>query len=132
MPDDMPGPEGLTPRAETRGDQRQRMLKGGAILGDDGSERATCLIRNLSATGARLEVQNGAPVPDRFVLAMPEGHRRPVQTAWSSGPHCGVKFRDLDPDLDRGGPAARMLARIEAIEDQLADLRDDMILHLKD
>jgi hypothetical protein len=51
-----------------RGSPRQRVLKGGKIVFAGGSFSVDCTIRNLSETGARLQIPTTGPIPDRFHL----------------------------------------------------------------
>src|SRR3974390_687717 len=47
--------------------QRLRALKGGSILFYNGAA-FDCTVRNLSETGARIEVENPVGIPDKFKL----------------------------------------------------------------
>jgi hypothetical protein len=71
---------------------RQRTLKGGSIIfglvpGID------CVIRNMSATGACLEIKNPIGIPDDFTLLVrPEIIKRKCQVAWRDANKIGVHF----------------------------------------
>ena len=73
---------------------RLRTLKGGSIRfrGDAGID---CVIRNMSATGALLEVENPVGIPDKFTLvSMPENMKRRCQVVWRKSKRIGVRFVD--------------------------------------
>ena len=70
---------------------RHRTFKGGSITFDRGV--VDCIIRNLSETGALLEVLNPAGIPDRFNLIIkPETIRRSCEVAWRTERNIDVKF----------------------------------------
>lgn len=77
---------------EKRQTPRLRTLKGGLItfgvaVGVD------CIIRNMSETGAALEVQSQTGIPDDFTLLIkPELIKRKCQVAWRDGKRIGVHF----------------------------------------
>jgi PilZ domain-containing protein len=70
---------------------RHRTFKGGTISFDRGI--VECTIRNLSETGALLEVGNSIGIPDQFILIIkPETLRRSCEVAWRSEKNIDVKF----------------------------------------
>jgi hypothetical protein len=57
-----------------------------------GRARRACVIRNLSDTGARLEVNTVVGIPNSFDLLV-EGHRRqPCRVVWRALKEIGVQF----------------------------------------
>ncbi len=71
---------------------RLRTLKGGSILFAPDSA-IDCVIRNMSETGAALEVENDYGIPDKFTLLIkPERIKRNCDVAWRSGKKIGVRF----------------------------------------
>jgi PilZ domain len=78
--------------SEKRGSPRLRTLKGGSIVfglaaGID------CVIRNLSDTGAALEVESPVAIPDEFTLLIkPEIIKRKCRVVWRSAKRIGVRF----------------------------------------
>ena len=77
--------------AETRRAPRHRVLKAGTI--GFGGGAIDCVVRNLSTTGAALEVANQAGIPDRFVLVVPgDGLHRPCHIVWRKERRIGVAF----------------------------------------
>ena len=78
--------------AEHRSQPRQRTFKGGSISFDV-APAMDCVIRNLSATGACLELSNAVAVPNHFTLLIkPEILRRSCEVAWRSAARIGVRF----------------------------------------
>lgn len=71
---------------------RQRTLKGGKIVLNDGFSTIDCTVRNLSATGAKLEVASIIGIPPQFRLAMNDGRDFSCETAWRTESAIGVKF----------------------------------------
>jgi hypothetical protein len=77
---------------EYRGSQRQRTFKGGSISFAS-APSVDCIIRNLSETGARIELERPVDVPDKFTLLIkPEILKRSCEVAWRSGVLIGVRF----------------------------------------
>ena len=78
---------------EHRTDKRQRTFKGGAIS-LVGSAARECIIRNLSDTGACLELSETTGIPDSFQLIIrPEIITRSCEVAWRSVQRIGVRFK---------------------------------------
>ena len=77
--------------AETRIAPRRRTLKAGTIeFGGDGID---CTVRNLSDSGAALEVVTPLFIPDRFTLLVPSEHlKRPCHIVWRKEKRIGVTF----------------------------------------
>ena len=70
---------------------RQRTFKGGRISLPIGT--VDCLIRNMSPTGALLELKEVGLVPDDFSLIIkPENTRRQCRVVRREGLRLGVKF----------------------------------------
>ena len=77
---------------ERRKELRHRTLKGGSIAFDRGGG-CDCTIRNLSETGALLEVENLTGFPEGFTLFIrPENLKRSCAVAWRRGNRLGVLF----------------------------------------
>jgi PilZ domain len=77
---------------ETRIAPRYRLSKAAQI--DYGGDKTPCTIRDLSVTGAALEVSDlSARVPDAFTLVVPEDKLKlPCRVVWRSGYRLGVAF----------------------------------------
>ena len=78
---------------ERRSDKRHRVLKSGTIAVDR-TGAIDCLLRNVSATGACLEVESPVWIPDTFMLVIDkDGLKRACRVAWRSAKRIGVKFQ---------------------------------------
>ena len=77
---------------EARRSPRHRVLKSGKIIYGGGSFVVDCTIRNLSATGARLQVPTSVAIPDRFEFAEAGAAKRPVTVVWRKGDLMGIRF----------------------------------------
>lgn len=72
---------------------RLRTYKGGSILIGI-LPPVECLVRNLSETGACLEVQGHIRPPEIFTLLIrPELRRRTCEVVWRDLPRVGVHFK---------------------------------------
>ena len=70
---------------------RRRVLKVGSIAFGGGA--IDCTVRNLSDTGAALEVVTPLFIPDRFTLIIPTDQlKRPCHVAWRKDRRIGVVF----------------------------------------
>jgi hypothetical protein len=77
---------------EHRKEPRQRTFKGGTISFDRAAG-IDCIVRNISKTGACLEIQSPLGIPDKFTLVIkPEYLRRSCEIAWRSADRIGVRF----------------------------------------
>lgn len=77
---------------EHRVSPRQRTLKGGRIVINDGFSTFQCTIRNISETGARLKVASIIGIPDSFQLAMDDGRKFTCAVVWRTAEEIGVTF----------------------------------------
>jgi hypothetical protein len=58
-----------------------------------GDRAINCLVRNLSSTGAAMEVPNQPGIPERFVLAIPgDGLSLSCRIVWRKDHRIGVAF----------------------------------------
>jgi hypothetical protein len=70
---------------------RRRVLKAGSIQFGGGA--IDCTIRNVSETGAALEVVTPLFIPDRFTLAVQTDQlKRPCRIVWRKERRIGVTF----------------------------------------
>jgi hypothetical protein len=70
---------------------RRRVLKAGSIQFGGGS--IDCTVRNVSETGAALEVVTPLFIPDRFTLAVQVDQlKRPCRIVWRKQRRIGVTF----------------------------------------
>ena len=70
---------------------RRRVLKAGIINFGGGS--INCTVRNISDTGAALEVLNPLYIPDRFkLIVQTDNLNRPCHIVWRKERRIGVTF----------------------------------------
>jgi hypothetical protein len=70
---------------------RRRVLKAGSI--SFGGGVIDCTVRNISETGAALEVVTPLSIPDKFTLIVqPDGLSRSCRVVWRKQRRIGVTF----------------------------------------
>lgn len=102
--------------------QRRKVLKSGLASFNAGHSTASCLIRDLSETGAKLVFADLSYVPHSFVLVVEmDGYRIKCERLWRSEQTCGVRF--VGEKIPFGSPRSQAL---KSSEDSLSDriLRD--------
>ena len=78
--------------SDHRGSQRLRTYKGGSIIFGVAAA-IDCIIRNMSETGAALEVESPVGIPDEFgLLIKPEYIKRNCRVVWRAASRIGVQF----------------------------------------
>jgi hypothetical protein len=76
---------------EHRTARRQRVLKGGIMAFNGGG--ISCVVRNLSATGAALEVTSPLGIPDTFKLMVEKDQTaHQCRVVWRTERRIGVTF----------------------------------------
>jgi hypothetical protein len=74
-----------------RASPRKRVLKAGTI--EFGGGAITCMVRNMSDTGAMLDVVTPVGIPDHFTLVLRANkHRMPCRVVWRKEKRIGVVF----------------------------------------
>jgi PilZ domain len=77
--------------SENRKNVRLRTLKAGVIAFDQGT--ISCVVRNISVSGACLEVASPMGIPDSFTLLMESDHiKRQCHVAWMKDKRIGIHF----------------------------------------
>ena len=72
---------------------RHRVFKFGSI-GFNRAAGIDCRVRNLSSSGACLEVASQVGIPDDFMLVIAHDHmRQPCHVVWRDANRMGVEFR---------------------------------------
>jgi hypothetical protein len=81
--------------SENRRNPRNRTLKGASICFDGGA--IDCTVRNVSETGAALDVASPLGIPEEFVLVVPaDGVRRRCRVVWRKEKRIGIAFDPAD------------------------------------
>ena len=76
---------------ELRVAPRRRTLKAGTIEFSGGG--IDCTVRNISETGAALEVVSPLFIPDHFTLFVPSDQfKRPCHIVWRKEKRIGIEF----------------------------------------
>ena len=76
---------------ESRRQARQRVLKAGTI--EFSGDAIPCTVRNISETGAALEINSPLWFPDRFTLSITSDRlSRPCHIVWRREKRIGVAF----------------------------------------
>jgi hypothetical protein len=72
---------------------RRRVLKAGVVATNNRHLTASCTVRDISETGARLRVDSSLSVPDTFELIIEiDGLEANCQVVWRSANEVGAKF----------------------------------------
>jgi hypothetical protein len=108
---------------DKRAAPRMRSFLKGRVIFNGGASSLDCLIRDISATGARLELSGSITLPERFDLYLP--HRDEtckVQVQWRRDDHIGIAFIAANQATS---PAASpdLQLRVQQLETEVALLR---------
>jgi hypothetical protein len=79
---------------DKRAAPRERVFKAGQV--SCGCERADCTVRNLSVTGAMIEIRTSDIIPHEIILdILSRGARIPCHVVWRHYRRLGVAFDSL-------------------------------------
>ena len=79
--------------SEQRQSPRRRTYLGGCATVERPASTDECLVRDLSSGGARIVFSGSTPIPDAFVLTIPNtGDTRAVRIVWRDGLQAGVAY----------------------------------------
>lgn len=120
---------------ENRIEVRERSFISAHIVYDSGNATVDCIIREISASGMRLEVNDSQSIPTEFDLHVPRrGSLYRVRVAWRDPVMIGVEITNNDPKSPRPktSPDAQRLERENSmlrarLDDALARLRNGEI-----
>lgn len=80
---------------ENRNVRRRRVYKAAMIESPGGA--FSCVVRDLSDTGAHLEVPSQIGIPHEFTLSIPTAElRRECRTVWRSARRIGIAFASAE------------------------------------
>ncbi|HVZ52251.1 MAG TPA: PilZ domain-containing protein [Pseudolabrys sp.] len=73
---------------------RRRPIRYVAWATSDSGERQSCLLSDMSETGARIDVENAGQVPEQFMLLLSANGaaRRACRVVWRTSNQIGVRF----------------------------------------
>ena len=78
---------------ELRSNTRKRCFLGARIQFNNRRSTFDCLVRDISAVGARLELATLETMPDEFDLVIPQHDRQyRAKVVWRRNSTCGVRF----------------------------------------
>ena len=95
----VPPPNVYQPEASAPGDSldekrlapRKRLLKGAFVVLSDRAPKLECTVKNLSDTGALLQLSTTFGIPANFDLIL-ETHRHHCHVVWRTDTKIGVRF----------------------------------------
>jgi PilZ domain len=104
-------------RADRRTKQRNPTFKFGVMT--FGPDRRLCVVKNISPTGAMIELENTLEIPDEFTLAIEaDSFTHVCRVAWKASKQIAVNFdssrRDLDVDRTDRRQAPRRIVNAAA------------------
>ena len=99
--------------AEVRRDERVRAFLRARIIFNGGNSSVECIIKNFSASGAKIELSDAVAVPSEFDLDVPQKHRLyRARLMWRDPEALGVQFIETVAATDSGTLEAS-LARLD-------------------
>jgi|SRR5580698_1924387 hypothetical protein len=105
-------PESIPP-VERRKEYRRRVLLSGLIFVSKTHCTFNCLIRNISESGARIDIQAESPLPERFsLIAIKNCVAYEVQIVRRRGPEVGLKILRRIPLMEASSSEALQLRRL--------------------
>ena len=79
--------------SDARMSPRRRVLKAGIAATNDRHITVACVVRDISATGARLRVEGSLTIPDTFELIIEvDGLEANCEVVWRRGGDIGARF----------------------------------------
>jgi hypothetical protein len=84
---------------DQRKSRRHLVAHGARVVWDGGSSPQDCRMLDISAHGARLELETAATLPDKFMLLLSHdgGLRRQCSVIWRSENAVGIEFNSPFP-----------------------------------
>lgn len=94
---------------------RRRVLIGGKLVWDDGAFTADCAVKDISESGARIQLGPRESIPARvYFLELKSGLAYEADVVWRRSPQFGLRFvRRID--LDNPPRELRGLERLRAV-----------------
>jgi len=77
---------------ESRVSARKRTLLGAKIIFNDGRSVFDCIVRNLSDTGAMIQIENPLSTPNTFTLQLSDNRLLACEVRWRKINSIGVQF----------------------------------------
>lgn len=116
---------------EHRNALRIRSFLRGEIIHSNGNSKTECTIRDISETGARLQVPASVTLPECFDLVIPQkGMSERARIVWNHGGEIGVLFENrfaaTHSAATASAPGGDTNRRIAELEAEVTKLRQHM------
>lgn len=108
---------------EHRGAPRERRLKAAKLVFHDNQSVVDCVLRDISATGARVRLNGVYDGPDEVILKISDGVTYPADVVWYRNNELGLHFHG-EAKLDTMGT----LTSVRSVLDQVKALPVDGFL----
>ncbi|MDE0924257.1 PilZ domain-containing protein [Aurantimonas coralicida] len=96
-------PEHEPDDSERRVAPRTRTLKRAKVIFNGGFSTFDCIVRNISATGALLTIDDAAHLPKEFQIRIGEERdERPARLVYRRAMFAGIRFLDVEPGPEAG------------------------------
>ena len=84
---------------DRRTDTRERVIYGGVIATDAKNSKVDCVVRNLSGSGANIELSSSEEMPDEISIAIPKtGRSFLAKIVWWRANRAGLEFQTSAAD----------------------------------
>lgn len=99
--------------AEVRRDERVRAFLRARIMFNNNSSSIDCTVKNISSSGAKIEISSVLSVPSEFDLEVPQkGRTYRARLMWRDANFVGVQFVEKDAvDAEQLGSTSARLER---------------------
>jgi len=109
---------------ERRRATRQKSFLRGCIYFNNRRSALDCLIRDISATGARLIFSDTVTIPDIVDLYIPQKERTlRAHVHWRHGDEVGVAFANAAQGSHQPAHVAELAERVQKLESEIAAMR---------
>jgi len=110
--------------SERRRATRQKSFLRGCIYFNNRRSALDCLIRDISATGARLIFSDTVTIPDIVDLYIPQKERTlRAHVHWRHGDEVGVAFANAAQGSHQPAHVAELAERVQKLESEIAAMR---------
>jgi glucose-6-phosphate dehydrogenase assembly protein OpcA len=81
---------------DRRNDPRERVIYGAVIATDAKNSKVDCVVRNMSGSGANIELSSSEKMPDEISIAIPKvGRSFLAKIVWWRANRAGLEFKPL-------------------------------------
>ena len=116
---------------EARGADRVRSFLRARILFNNNNSTIDCTIKNISPTGAKIEMANTTTIPGEFTLDIPaKGQTLRARIMWRDAEAIGVQF--IEAQVEREVSPADKTEKLEREIRKLKQLNATLVKRLED